>query len=91
MAAEAPITAKKGAYSGLSSEDILALFSGRHGYKADYLLPSFIFRFPPFCPTMSATAWSPVSSSLSSAGPQPTFTLRTKRSVVKPQLLSDSQ
>lgn len=28
MAAEAPITAKKGEYSGLSSEDILALFSG---------------------------------------------------------------
>ena len=27
MAAVAPITAKKGAYSGLSSEDILALFS----------------------------------------------------------------
>lgn len=26
MAAEAPITAKKGEYSGLSSEDILALF-----------------------------------------------------------------
>lgn len=28
MAAEAPITAKKGEYSGLSSEDILALVSG---------------------------------------------------------------
>lgn len=27
MAAEAPITAKKGEYSGLSSEDILALLS----------------------------------------------------------------
>lgn len=38
MAAEAPITAKKGEYSGLSSEDILALLSGRHGYKSDYLL-----------------------------------------------------
>lgn len=34
MAAEAPITPKKGEYSGLSSEDILALFSGRCGYGA---------------------------------------------------------
>lgn len=34
MAAEAPITPKKGEYSGLSSEDILALFSGRYGYGA---------------------------------------------------------
>lgn len=42
MAAEAPITAKKGEYSGLSSEDILALFSGRYSYKADdlfFLIP----------------------------------------------------
>lgn len=43
MAAEAPITAKKGEYSGLSSEDILALFSGRYSYKADFLL--FVFPF----------------------------------------------
>lgn len=49
MAAEAPITAKKGEYSGLSSEDILALFSGRYSYKADYL---FLVRFSPF-PTVS--------------------------------------
>lgn len=33
MAAEAPITAKKGEYSGLSSEDILALLSGRYSYN----------------------------------------------------------
>lgn len=48
MAAEAPITAKKGEYSGLSSADILALFSGRHSYKAEYV----IFRFPP-CPPLA--------------------------------------
>lgn len=35
MAAEAPITPKKGEYSGLSSEDILALFSGWYDYGAD--------------------------------------------------------
>lgn len=45
MAAEAPITAKKGEYSGLSSEDILALFSGRYSYKADYLLLLLLFLF----------------------------------------------
>lgn len=52
MAAEAPITAKKGEYSGLSSEDILALFSGRYSYKTDYLLLLFFFffRFSPFLP-----------------------------------------
>lgn len=36
MAAEAPITAKKGEYSGLSSEDILALLTGRYSYKVNY-------------------------------------------------------
>ncbi len=45
MAAEAPITAKKGEYSGLSSEDILALFSGRYSYKADCLI-FYVFPFP---------------------------------------------
>lgn len=44
MAAEAPITAKKDEYSGLSSEDILALLSGRYSYKTDYVF----FGGPPY-------------------------------------------
>lgn len=43
------------------------------GHRLTYFQPKVVLQFSQW---MSATAWRPVSSTRSSAGPQPTFTLR---------------
>lgn len=46
---------------------------GVRGHGLTYFQPKVVLQFSQW---MSATAWRPVSSTRSSAGPQPTFTLR---------------